>query len=41
MLLSAAWRDSCSIAAFFHYCLLVRRDPELLQGVLSDADQPS
>jgi hypothetical protein len=27
-----------SVAAFIHYCLLVRRDPELLQGVLSGAE---
>jgi hypothetical protein len=27
-----------SVAAFIHSCLLVRRDPELLQGVLSGAE---
>jgi hypothetical protein len=27
-----------SVAAFIHYCLLVRRDLELLQGVLSGAE---
>jgi hypothetical protein len=27
-----------SVAAFIHCCLLVRRDTELLQGVLSGAE---
>jgi hypothetical protein len=27
-----------SVAAFVYYCLLVHRDSELLQGVLSDAE---
>jgi hypothetical protein len=37
---SAAWRDSCSkdkAALLLQCCLLVRREPELLQGVLPAA----
>jgi hypothetical protein len=30
-----------SVAAFIHYCLLVRRDPGFVDGVLAGADSTS
>jgi hypothetical protein len=31
-------QQQSSVAAFIHYCLLVCCDPEILQGVLSGAE---